>query len=168
MYPRFFGSTNTIPHLDTVAGEAYCRSNTCQKKKHMGKSLGVIFPKAQHIKFNKWIPACDLCHFRCNILLCHCCNCYDKYICLSWPPQVQFENKDVSILPTSNRRAQCFCRRIRSPFAKVKRRLSSITEFMFSTHRASTSPSNTMYLFSFLSVGLLISLQLKKEKRRIY
>ena len=58
---------------------------------------------------------------------------------------------------TSKSMAQCFCRRIRSPLARVRRRLSSITEFMFSTHNASTSPSYTMYLRSFLSVGRLIS-----------
>ena len=89
----------------------------------------------------------------------------DYYICLSWRPQVWFKNEYIIILPTSKSRAQCFCRRIRSPFAKVKRRLSSITEFMFSTHKASTSPSNTMYLFSFLSVGLLISLNEEKERK---
>ena len=37
--------------------------------------------------------------------------------------------------------AQCGCRRMRSPFGSVSRRLSSMTEFMFSTHTASTSPS---------------------------
>ena len=82
---KFLGSTNTIPHLDTVAGEAYCKS------------------------------------------------------------------------PTSKSRAQCFWSRIRSPLARVRSLLSSMTEFMFSTHRASTSPSNRMYFLSFLSVGLLIS-----------
>ena len=85
IYPRFFGSTYTMPQRDIVAGEANCKSYT------------------------------------------------------------------------SNNKAQCFCRRIRSPFARVSNRLSSMTEFMFSTHRASTSPSNTMYLRSFFSVGLFIS-----------
>ena len=59
--------------------------------------------------------------------------------------------------PTSNNRAQCFCKRILSPLASVNSLLSSITEFIFSTHRASTSLSKTIYLRSFLSVGLLIS-----------
>lgn len=48
---------------------------------------------------------------------------------------------------TSNSRAQWFCKRILSPLARVRSLLSSITEFIFSTHRASTSPSNRMYLF---------------------
>lgn len=61
---------------------------------------------------------------------------------------------------TSNNIAQCFCRRILSPLARVKSLLSSMTEFMFSTHNASTSPSYTMYFLSFLSVGLLISLKI--------
>ena len=29
MYPKFLESTNTMPHRDTVAGDAYCRSPTC-------------------------------------------------------------------------------------------------------------------------------------------
>merc|ERR1719183_609180 len=35
---------------------------------------------------------------------------------------------------------------MRSPLGRVSSLLSSITEFMFSTHNASTSPSYTMYL----------------------
>ena len=63
----------------------------------------------------------------------------------------------LTLESTSKSRATCLCRRIRSPLASVNSRLSSITEFMFSTHRASTSPSKTKYFRSFLSVGLLIS-----------
>ena len=65
---------------------------------------------------------------------------------------------------TSNNIAQCFWRRIRSPLAKVSSLLSSMTEFMFSTHNASTSPSYTMYFRSFLSVGLLISLKMLERR----
>jgi len=42
---------------------------------------------------------------------------------------------------TSNSSLQWFCSRMRSPLGSVSSRLSSITEFMFSTHTASTSPS---------------------------
>jgi hypothetical protein len=45
---------------------------------------------------------------------------------------------------TSNSSFTCGCRRMRSPFGSVSSLLSSITLFMFSTHTASTSPSNTM------------------------
>ena len=75
-YPRFFGSTYTIPHLEIVAGDAYYRSAT-------SKSIA------------------------------------------------QWESK-----------------RIRSLLAKVKILLSSMTEFMFSTQTASTSPSYTIHLRS--------------------
>ena len=61
---------------------------------------------------------------------------------------------------TSTKSAQCFCSLILSPLANVNSLLSSITEFMFSTQRASTSPSNRIYLRSFLSVGLLMSLNI--------
>lgn len=47
---------------------------------------------------------------------------------------------------TSKRIAQWFCRRILSRLASVSSLLSFIPEFMFSTHRASPSPSNRMYL----------------------
>lgn len=46
----------------------------------------------------------------------------------------------------SKSRAQCAWSRMRSPLASVSSLLSSITEFMFSTHKASTSPSNNIYL----------------------
>ena len=59
--------------------------------------------------------------------------------------------------PTSTSSAQCFCSLILSPLASVSNLLSSMTEFMLSTHSVSTSPSNKMYLRSFLSVGLLTS-----------
>ena len=80
-YSRFLGSTYTIPHRETVAGEAYCRSATSNSS-------------------------------------------------LTWSTK-----------------------RIRSPFGNVSSLLSSITEFMFSTHTASTSPSKTMYRNSSLSGG---------------
>lgn len=47
---------------------------------------------------------------------------------------------------TSKSKAQWPCKRIRSPFARVRSLLSSMTEFIFSTQSASTSPSNRMYL----------------------
>lgn len=65
---------------------------------------------------------------------------------------------------TSNSSAQCFCSRIRSPLARVSRRLSSITEFIFSTHKASTSPSNRIYFLSSLSVGLLMYRKMELSK----
>ena len=49
---------------------------------------------------------------------------------------------------TSNSNLQWDCRRMRSPLGRVSSLLSSITLFMFSTHTASTSPSNTRYLAS--------------------
>ncbi len=46
---------------------------------------------------------------------------------------------------TSKSNLQWSCSWIRSPFGSVSNLLSSMTEFMFSTQSASTSPSNTMY-----------------------
>ena len=65
---------------------------------------------------------------------------------------------------TSNRSAQCFCSRILSPLANVSSLLSSMTEFIFSTHNASTSPSKTIYLRSFFSVGLLMSRNMQDNR----
>lgn len=67
-------------------------------------------------------------------------------------------------ITTSNKRAQWLRSRIRSPLAKVRSLLSSITEFIFSIQRASTSPSNKMYLRSGLSVGLLTSLKMLERR----
>mmetsp|Transcript_10268 Transcript_10268/g.34023 ORF Transcript_10268/g.34023 Transcript_10268/m.34023 type:complete len:332 (-) Transcript_10268:24-1019(-) len=76
-HPMSRGSTYTMPHRETVAGEAYWRSNTSNSMEQVGK---------------------------------------------------------LSLM--------------RSPLGRVSSLLSSITEFMFSTHNASTSPSYTMYLRS--------------------
>lgn len=78
--------------------------------------------------------------------------------------RIQHGNNLITCNVTSNSKAQCFWSRILSPLASVKSLLSSITEFMFSTHRASTSLSNTMYLRSFLSVGLLISRKIQDSR----
>mmetsp|Transcript_3414 Transcript_3414/g.6493 ORF Transcript_3414/g.6493 Transcript_3414/m.6493 type:complete len:262 (-) Transcript_3414:1159-1944(-) len=50
--------------------------------------------------------------------------------------------------PTSNNNAHVGCTRIRSPLGRVSNLLSSMTEFIFSTHSASTSPSKRTYLRS--------------------
>mmetsp|Transcript_30427 Transcript_30427/g.76191 ORF Transcript_30427/g.76191 Transcript_30427/m.76191 type:complete len:251 (+) Transcript_30427:6930-7682(+) len=55
--------------------------------------------------------------------------------------------------PTSKISLTWSTRRMRSPLGSVRSLLSSITEFIFSTHTASTSPSNTTYLHSSLSGG---------------
>jgi len=47
---------------------------------------------------------------------------------------------------TSNNNLQYLSKRILSPLINVSNLLSSITEFMFSTHTASTSPSKSIHL----------------------
>jgi hypothetical protein len=74
------------------------------------------------------------------------------------------KRRDTMQHNTSKRSAQCFCSRILSPFANVSNLLSSITEFIFSTHSASTSPSNTIYFRSFFSVGLLMSRNIQDKR----
>ena len=46
---------------------------------------------------------------------------------------------------TSKSNLQWSTSRMRSPLGRVRSLLSSITEFIFSTHTASTSPSNTIH-----------------------
>lgn len=60
---------------------------------------------------------------------------------------------------TSNNNALWGNSRMRSPLANVNSLLSSMTEFMFSIHRASTSPSNNIYFLAglFSGMGLFIS-----------
>ena len=56
--------------------------------------------------------------------------------------------------------------RMRSPLGSVSSLLSSMTEFMFSTHTASTSPSYTMYRRSGLSSGTGLFMSRKMLERR--
>ena len=81
--------------------------------------------------------------------------CYYTFFCASL--YVLICHTKERAIHTSKRSAQWRCSRIRSPLASVSSRLSSMTEFIFSTQSASTSPSKTKYFRSFLSVGLLMS-----------
>lgn len=53
----------------------------------------------------------------------------------------------ANLLQTSNSNAQWLSKRMRSPLANVRSLLSSNTEFMFSNHSESTSPSKRIYLW---------------------
>lgn len=46
VYRRFLGSTKTIPLRETVAGEAYCRSPTCDGKVSLYYALKVVLQKS--------------------------------------------------------------------------------------------------------------------------